>query len=413
MPNLIMQAEKCLQCKKPQCTAHCPVSTPIPHIVQLFKERKLHEAGKILFENNPLCAITSIVCPHEKNCAGNCVLSKKTEAVEFFALEQYIAKMYVDAFDETPPAWNGKRVGIIGAGPAGIAMAILLAKQGYRITLFDTTDQIGGVLRYGIPEFRLPKQILDRYDQILQKLGVQFRPNTTIGQSITIDDMFLDHYDCVFIATGTSRPNKLGLLGETLGHVHYAIDYLKSPERYHLGNNVAVIGAGNVALDAARMATRQGHTNTTIIFHLAEDEITGNNEEVRMALIDGVEFRCLCSTLRITDNEVLCATMEMEEDADGRRTYTENFDKLVSIPADSVIIALGQGPQAQYLHSMTDLQTTSRGLIEVDQEGKTSRPGVYAAGDIVTGPKTVIEAVALTKKIALLIDDYCFANSKK
>jgi len=410
MTTIIEQAERCLQCKKPSCSAKCPVHTPIPRAIALFQENRLREAGELLFANNPLSAVCATICPHENNCFGNCVLNKKGLPVEFFHIEQYISGFYLQTFKARPAEKNGKRVGVVGSGPAGIAMAILLASKGYAVTLFDKKEQIGGVLRYGIPEFRLPKAVLDRYDQILYEMGVKFRPNTPIGQSITVDDMMLDGYQAVFLATGTSRPNRLGLLGETLGHVHYAVDFLKSPDSYRLGDQVAVIGAGNVAMDAARMAVRKSScSRVCIIHHREEQDMTGSREEIAMARIDGVEFIHCCSTVRITPDQVICAQVDVTADGAGNRVFEENFGKLRQIPADTVIVALGQGPQADYLRSMAAVETTERGLIAINEDGSTSRPGVYAAGDIVTGPKTVVEAVAAAKHIAERIHAYLSA----
>jgi glutamate synthase (NADPH/NADH) small chain len=227
----------------PGCAKGCSVSTPVPQVLTLFLEGKLREAGELLFNNNPLSAVTSIVCPHDRNCKGHCVLGKKGQPIEFYKVEQYISGFYLETYQAPVIQKNGKRIGVVGAGPAGITASIILALKGYSITLFDAQDSIGGTLRYGIPEFRLPKSLLDYYKKILDSLGVKFRPNTRIGTNISAEDMFLDGYDAVFICTGTTRPNRFGLLGETLGHVHFAVDYLKSPDTYKLGKKVAIFGA--------------------------------------------------------------------------------------------------------------------------------------------------------------------------
>lgn len=406
MSTIILEAERCLKCKVPMCSKGCPVSTSIPQAFTLFLESRLREAGEMLFNNNPLSAVTSIVCPHEKNCAGHCVLGKKTQPVEFFRTEQYISQFYLETY--TPPqiAKNGKKVGIVGAGPAGITISIILALKGYGITLFEAMDGIGGALRYGIPTFRLPKNVLDSYKNILDSLGVMFRPNTRIGTNITADDMFLDGYDAVCIATGTGIPNRLGLLGETLGHVHFAVDYLKSPDSYRLGKNVAIIGAGNVALDAARTVIRKEHSTVTILHRLGEEEMTANKAEVEMALIDGVKFLHQCQAIRITDQFVKYARVEKIMAEDGSVRFEENLRDMSSVEADSVIIAIGQGPGADAV-SDERLKVDQSGLFDVDEYGKTSQEGVFAAGDVVTGPKTVVEAVAFAKKVANKIDEYC------
>ena len=253
MADIIKEAQRCLKCKKPLCKEGCPVKTDIPIIMQMFLDGKMDEAGSKLFDNNPLTAFCSLVCPHEKNCMGHCVLGRKGEPIKFYEIENYISTFYLEKARLEKPKTNPYRIGIIGAGPAGLTLAIILARRGYKITIIDSKDKIGGVLRYGIPEFRLPKALLDKLLLRMQELGIQFRPNTLIGPTITIDDMFTDGYQAIFIGTGVWNPNKLRIPGETLGNVHFAIDYLKNPDSYtQLGQKVLIIGAGNVAMDAAR-----------------------------------------------------------------------------------------------------------------------------------------------------------------
>jgi glutamate synthase (NADPH) small chain len=406
MSTIKSEAERCLKCKVPMCSKACPIATPVPQVFNLFLEGKLREAGEMLFNNNPLSAVTSIICPHEVNCLGHCVLGKKSQPVEFYKAEQYISGFYLDTFQPPPIVKNGKKVGVVGAGPAGMTMSIILALKGYSITLFESMDSIGGTLRYGIPEFRLPKSILDLYKKILDSLDVKFRPNTRIGVNITTEDMFMDGYNCVFICTGTGRPNRLGFLGETLGHVHYAIDYLKSPDAYKLGRKVAIIGAGNVAIDAARTAIRKGHSESTILYYKGEEDMKGNKAELEMAIIDGVKFLHHCQVVRITNDFVKCVKVEKSVAADGSVTFKEDFQSSFEVPADSVIIAIGQGPGADALSSGS-VEFTQKGLLQADESGRTSQEGVFAAGDIVTGPKTVVEAVAFAKKASATIEEYC------
>jgi len=372
----------------------------------LFLDGRLKEAGEMLFNNNPLSAVTSIICPHERNCTGHCALGKKSQPVEFYKAEQYISRFYLETFQPPLIEKNGKKVGVVGAGPAGMTMSIILALKGYSITLFEATDSIGGALRYGIPEFRLPKSILDLYKKILDSLDVKFRPNTRIGINITTEDMFLDGYDAIFICTGTGRPNRLGLLGETLGHVHFAIDYLKSPDAYKLGKKVAIVGAGNVAVDAARTAIRKEHSEATILHFMGEEEMTANKSEVEMAMIDGVKILHHCQAVRITNDFVKCVKVEKIIAEDGSVSFEEDFQSSFEVPADSVIIAIGQGPGADVV-SGGSVKVTQRGLLHVDEFGRTSQKGVFAAGDIVTGPKTVVEAVAFAKKASAKIEEYC------
>ena len=258
MKELLLDADRCFLCKNPRCRANCPIDTPIPEVISLFKEGKIHEAGEMLFENNPLSAICSVVCPHEDQCKGNCIRGIKSEPVRFCEMEELISNEYLDKihFENLPK--NKHSVAIIGGGPAGITLAFILARKGYKITIFDAHEKIGGVLRYGIPEYRLPNETIDKYEEKLLELGVVIRPNTLIGPVITVDKLLTDGYKAVFIGTGLWNPKPLNIKGESLGNVHYAIDYLKSPSVYRLGNKVVVIGAGNVAMDAARTAKRSG-----------------------------------------------------------------------------------------------------------------------------------------------------------
>lgn len=410
--SLPEEARRCLKCKKPRCSENCPVGTPIPQIMELFLQGKILEAGRILFENNPLSAVTSIVCPHERNCTGHCVLGSKDKPIEFYQIEQYISGFYLDTVRLTPPPSNGIRVAVIGAGPAGITLSICLALRGFQVTLVEAKEQLGGVLRFGIPDFRLPNNLVDKYDRILHDLGVKFKPNTFVGSSVTIDDMFMDGYKAVFVSVGTARPRKIGLLGETLGNVHYAIDYLRSPDSYHLGQKIVVIGAGNVAVDAARMAVRKNPgADVTIINNRREEDMTCNRHEMEMARIDGVKFLHLLSTVRVCDDSIICAKVIASENGDGTFGYEEQMTDTESIPVDTVIIAIGQGPQAAVVTD-AKIERNDRGLISVDSMGRTNRPGVFAAGDIVTGPKTVVEAVAYTMRVAEEISKYCLSDAE-
>ncbi|MCW4000757.1 MAG: FAD-dependent oxidoreductase [Candidatus Bathyarchaeota archaeon] len=406
MSTIKSEADRCLKCKVPGCAKGCPVSTPIPQVMALFLEGKLQQAGEILFNNNPLSAITSIVCPHDRNCKGHCILGKKGQPVEFYKIEQYVSRFYLETYQPPKVQKNGKKVAVVGAGPAGMTMSITLALKGYSVTLFEAMDSIGGAMRYGIPEFRLPRSIFEYYRSILDSLDVKFRPNTRIGTNFSTDDMFLDGYDAIFICTGTTRPNRFGLLGETLGHVHFAIDYLRSPEAYKLGRNVAILGAGNVAMDAARTAIRKQHAEATIINYRGPEDVKADRAEVEMAMIDGVKMIHHCQVVRIMENSVKCVKVEKTVAADGSECLREDFQSAFELPADSVIIAIGQGPGADVV-SVGGAKVTQRGLLAADEFGRTSQEGVFAAGDIVTGPRTVIEAVASAKKAAEMVEKYC------
>jgi len=392
------EANRCLKCKKPRCSENCPVHTPVPEVMNKFLEGKIEEAGQILFENNPLSAITSIVCPHDRNCCGNCVLGIKGAPVEFFRVEQYISRYYIDTMSISNIVKNGKKIAVVGSGPAGLTMSIIMAKKGYDVTIFEENSDIGGVLRYGIPSFRLSKEILDSYKNVLIKLGVKLRLNMKFGEGIDVDNLFFDGYKAVFLGIGVCRPNKLGLLGESLGNVHYAIDYLKSPKQFALGKNVVVVGAGNVAVDAARTAVRKNNARVIMLNRFDEKAITADKSELEFAMLDGVEIRNNIQVVRILENKVICVPVVKIENEDGSISYDEDFTTQIEIDTDSVILAIGQGPGAERTYGSIDL--TNRGLIKVDEFGQTSQKNVWAAGDIVTGARTVVESVANTLHVA-------------
>ena len=409
--ELMSEANRCLKCKVPRCKKGCPISTDIPTIMSIFLEGKEHEAGKILFENNPLSAICSIVCPHENNCYGNCVLGIKQTPISFYKIEQYVSGKYIKECELNPPEKNGMNIAVIGAGPAGISMSILMAQKGFRVTLMEAQEQIGGVLRYGIPDFRLPREKVDAYRDVLRRLGVSVKPNCHIGSNLLLEDMFIDGYDAIFLAVGTAKPNRLGLLGETLGHVHFAIDYLKAPKSYELGKKVIVIGAGNVAMDVARTAKRQeGVEKVILLNNRREEDVTATKAEYSETLEEGVECLHLMSVLRITDEGLIAVEVDAIQ-TDNGIIYEENMSKKHNIEADSVILAIGQGPSS-VLSEKAQIATTLRGLFVVNEDGMTNIPGVFAAGDVVSGPKTVVEAVAHTKKVAEQMIKYCYEKNK-
>ena len=405
--KLLTEASRCLKCKIPRCKNCCPILTDIPRIINLFLEGNEQEAGRVLFENNPLSSICSIVCPHESNCYGNCVLGVKQEPISFYRIEQYLSGKYIQDFEPELPEKNGMKIAVIGAGPAGISMSIFMAQKGFSVTLMEQQDQIGGVLRYGIPEFRLPKEKVDVYKDLLKKLGVVIKPNCHIGSNLLVEDMLIDGYDAIFIAVGTAKPNRLGLLGETLGHVHFAIDFLKSPEAYDLGGTVAVIGAGNVAMDVARTTVRKSGVERVILLNnRREEDVTATKVEYAETLADGVECMHLISVLRITEDGLVAVDVDAVSSENGI-AYEENMLSCHNIKADSVILAIGQGPASAFSEK-AQINTTLRGLFAVNENGMTNIPGVFAAGDVVSGPKTVVEAVAYTKKVAEQMMKYCY-----
>ncbi len=411
MADILSEAQRCLKCKKPFCKEGCPVKTDIPIIMQMFLDGKMEEAGEKLFENNPLSALCSLICPHEKNCMGHCILNRKGAPIKFFEVENYISTFYLEKARLAPAVQNGHMVGIIGGGPAGLTLAIILAKRGYNVTIIDSKDKIGGVLRYGIPEFRLPKSLLDKLLIRMNELGIKFRPNTLIGPTITIDDMFEDGYDAIFIGTGVWRPNRLRIPGETLGNVHFAIDYLKNPDSYtSLGDHVVIIGAGNVAMDAARTIVRKSNAKVDVIFFRGREEVTALDEEVNLALVDGIKFNYYLNTIKIEEDGIIVEPVLKIENEDGSIEYKNDTEHPYKINSSSVIIAIGQGAQTNIVKNSKNIDTNQKGLIQTDEKGATTRPGVYAAGDVVSGAKTVVAAVEATKKAADEIDNYIRAK---
>lgn len=391
---------------EPDCTKGCPVATPIRDAIRLLLESRIPDAGKLLLENNPLSIICCRVCPQENQCEGHCVLGRKGSPVHISAIEQYISDYYLNIYKPKVSKNFKGRVAIIGSGPAGLTIAFTLAQRDYDVTIFEQNDQVGGILRYGIPEFRLPKSVLDRLTQKLYEMGIKIKPNTTIGANITVDDLFRDDFKAVFIGTGVWRPSKLNVKGESLGHVHYAIEYLRNPNVYNLGKKVAVIGAGNVAMDVARTAFRHGAQEVNILCYKDESTITAREHEVEYAKIDGAEFIFNKSAVEFVDGGIMLADTEIIIDENNNEIVRPipGTEKLYE--CDSVIVAISQGPRAVIVSSTKGIEVNERGLVKTDEIGRTSRKGVFASGDVVTGAKTVVEAVRISKIVANAIDDY-------
>ncbi len=392
--HIVDEANRCLNCKRPMCQQGCPVHTPIPQVIQMFKENRVMEAGEMLFENNPMSVICSIVCNHEKQCAGSCVLGRKGNPVHFSSIETYISDTYLDRMEIKKPEKKSKKVAVIGAGPAGMTVAILLAKKGYPVTIFEWKDKIGGIVQYGIPEFRLPKQILERYRKQMIELGIQIRPNTTIGAVLKIDDLLRDGYASIFVGTGVWKARNLGIEGECLGNVHFGIDYLASPKAYDLGEKVAIIGMGNAAMDVARTALRNGAKQVTL--YARGKRIAANSHEVSYAQLDGAEFVFGKEIKRITEKGPVFATSILDEN--NKVIGCEDDEEQVE--ADSTIISISQGPRRKLVRTTVGLEASDKGLLLVDENGMTTKEGVFAAGDVVHGSKTVVHAVQGAKLAA-------------
>lgn len=395
------EANRCLGCKVPQCQKGCPISTPIPEVIKLLKANKLDEAGKMLFENNPLTTVCSLVCNHENQCEGHCVLGRKGAPVHFSTIESYISTTYANKMTQGPAPSIGMRAAIIGSGPAGLTIAVILARYGYDVTIFEGKDKVGGVLRYGIPEFRLPKSVLDDFKyRHLDLKGIKFRPNTHIGGAIGIDDLFRDGYKAIFVGTGVWKPNALHIKGETLGNVHFGINYLNNPDSYQLGKRVIVIGAGNAAMDVARTAIRKGVQELTC-FSITK-QVAASKHEFSYAQLEGVQFEYNMAPVEIKDDGVIFKDVIENEDG----TFTDVPDSTHFFPADSVIISISQGPQNRIVNTTQGLAADKRGLLVADETGHTTRPGIFASGDVVNGARTVVEAVAHSKIVAESMHQY-------
>lgn len=410
MKELRLEADRCLLCKNARCKSNCPISTEIPEVIRLFKEGKLDEAGEILFENNPLSAVCAIVCPHEDQCKGNCIRGIKGEPIPFCEMEEFISLKYLKNVKLEKVGNRDERIAIIGAGPAGITLSIILARKGFKVTLFDAHEKIGGVLRYGIPEYRLHNSIIDRYEEILIELGVKIRPNTLIGPVLTLDKLFFDGYKAVFIGTGVWNPKTLNIKGESLGNVHYAIDYLKSPNVYNLGKKVAVIGAGNVAMDAARVAKRNGAEEVYILYRKGFENMPCTRAELEEAKEDDVNFELFKAPIELTEQGVKYIETKNEVSEDGKVSTITIEGTEGMFECDSVIIAVSQSPRKNIVANTTGLDTNKWGLLLTDDKGHTTRNGVFASGDVVTGANTVVHAVSYAKIVAESIEEYCNNN---
>ncbi|MBQ3756731.1 MAG: NAD(P)-dependent oxidoreductase [Oscillospiraceae bacterium] len=398
--HIVNEANRCLNCKKPMCQQGCPVHTPIPQVIQLFKENRLMEAGEILFNNNPMSAVCSIVCNHEKQCAGNCIRGRKDTPVHFSSIENYISEMYLDRMKVVKPAPKDKKVAVIGCGPAGMTVAITLAMQGYPVTIFEWKGKIGGLLQYGIPEFRLHKGLLDIYQERMEEMGITIRTNTTIGSVLMINELFRDGYASIFIGTGAELPRTLGIEGESLGNVLFGLNYLANPKGHKLGERIAVIGMGNAAMDVARTALRNG--TRYVKMYARSKHVTASSHEIQYAELDGAEFVYGMQIQKITEKGPVFK----------RSIFDENDnvigceDELILEEADSTIISISQVPRAKLARTTEGLELTDRGLLKVDENYMTTRPGVFGAGDVITGAKTVVHAVDGAKKAAAAMVQY-------
>lgn len=420
------EALRCLQCRKPLCVTGCPVGVNIPEFVRMVAEGRFEEAGERLRQDNALPAVCGRVCPQEEQCERLCVLSRKTDPLSIGRLERFAADRTQAASDGATVPPTGRRVAIIGSGPAGLTVAGDLVRLGHSVTVFEALHEVGGVLVYGIPEFRLPKSILRVEVQALRDLGVAFEVNAVVGRTVSIDDLFEEGYDAVFIGTGAGLPHFLDIPGEDLNGVYSANEFLtrinlmrayRFPEfdsPVKVGRRTAVIGGGNTAMDAVRTARRVGAERAMLLYRRSRAEMPARAEEVQHAEEEGIEFVTLVAPTRFIGDEegwltgVEVVRMELEEpDASGRRRPVPVEGSEYVIEVETAVIAVGNEANSSALSGTTGIQMNPRGLIATDPEtGSTSRPGVFAGGDIVTGGATVILAMGAGRKAARAIHEY-------
>ncbi|MGI6463882.1 MAG: NADPH-dependent glutamate synthase [Candidatus Scatomorpha sp.] len=429
----VAEANRCLNCKNAPCVAGCPVNIQIPEFISKIKERDYEGAYNIITQSSSLPAVCGRVCPQETQCEQLCTLAKKFESVGIGRLERFVADWHNEHSKEkakAPPS-NGHRVAIIGSGPSGLTCAGDLAKKGYSVTIFEALHKAGGVLIYGIPEFRLPESILEKEVDILKDLGVDIETNVIIGRTLTIDELFEMGYEAVFIGSGAGLPSFLNIPGESYTGVYSANEYLTRSNLMRAyeedsitpiskGGKVAVVGGGNVAMDAARTALRLGAENVYIVYRRSMEELPARKEEVEHAEEEGIEFRLLCNPVEIVGYKnpddpydpkngsvcgIRCVKMELgEADASGRRRPVEIPGSEFTLDVNTVVVAIGTSPNPLIKSTTEGLEVNKRGGIIIDESGLTSRENIYAGGDAVTGAATVISAMGAGKVAAEAID---------
>ncbi len=421
------EADRCLMCKNPQCVTNCPAEIDIPGFIRKIADGKHLEAARILRASSALPAVCGRVCPQESQCELSCVLGKKFQPVAIGRLERFASDyaLFEEELPLPPPASpTGKRVAVVGAGPAGITVAGDLVKLGHDVTLLEALHEPGGVLVYGIPEFRLPKKIVRLELEVLGRLGVKLVNNFIVGRTATVDEL-LQEYDAVFLGNGAGAPSFLNIPGENLNGVYSASEYLTRcnlMKAYQFpdhttpvisGKNVAVFGGGNVAMDAVRMSLRLGAEKGTIFYRRSRKEMPARLEEIENAEEEGVKFKYLVNPVRFIGNEhnwvtgVECLRMELgEPDSSGRRRPIPVKGSEFIVDVDTVVVAIGQNANPIVASTATGVETNRRGYFIADEEGRCTKPGVFAGGDIVTGAATVILAIGAGKKAARAIHQY-------
>ena len=425
MQMALDEASRCLHCKHKPCVNGCPVNINIPDFIKMITEENFEGAYQVISENSSLPAVCGRVCPQESQCESKCVRGIKTEPVAIGRLERFVADYHNEHSTEKiqKPESNGHKVAVIGSGPSGLTCAGDLAKLGYEVTIFEALHTAGGVLQYGIPEFRLPKAIVNKEVDNLRDLGVDVETNMVIGRVLSIDELMEDGYEAVFIGSGAGLPRFMNIPGENLKGVYSANEFLTRVnlmKAYKEGSTtpimhakrVAVVGGGNVAMDAARSALRLGAEEVNIIYRRSDAELPARAEEVHHAKEEGIIFRTLTNPVEILGDDddavtgIKCVEMELgEPDASGRRRPIVKEGSEFTIPMDCVIMSIGTSPNPLIKSTTEGLDTQKWGGIIADEDGLTSRPFVYAGGDAVTGAATVILAMGAGKKAAAAIDE--------
>ncbi len=420
------EALRCIDCKNPRCVQACPVKVKIPEFIKLLLEDSLDEAFEKIYEDNILPSICGRVCPQESQCEGACILTIKGESVNIGALERFVGDygMEHNLADKPVKDTNGIKVAVVGSGPAGLANAASLRKKGYEVTIYEALHDYGGVLKYGIPDFRLPKDIVTSEINNLEKMGVKFIKNAVIGKSITIEQLMKEEgYKSIFIGSGAGLPSSLGIPGENLSGVYYANEFLTrvnlmksravpdSLTPMKLGDNVAVVGGGNVAMDAARTAKRLGAKNVFILYRRDKTSLPARLDEIHHAEQEGIDFRLLENPVELTGEDRIVKEVKVEKmklgepDTSGRRRPLPTGE-YATYPIDNIIISIGQKPNPIIKDNTMGLDTQPWGGIVTDEYLMTSIPGVFAGGDVVTGAATVILAMGAGKDAAHHMHEY-------
>ena len=433
LDEALLEASRCLGCKKPRCVEHCPVSLQIPQFIAQLRDGNLAEAARIIAQDSSLPSVCGRVCPQETQCEGSCILGVKGESVAIGKLERFVGDWSIEhGAEATAPApSNGRKVAVVGSGPAGLACAADLAKMGYEVKIFEALHKAGGVLQYGIPEFRLPKdKVVAREIENVLRLGVRIETDVIVGHTVTVDSLLDEEgYSAVFIGSGAGLPRFMGIPGENLNGVVSANEFLTRAnlmkaydDTYdtpiYVGRRVVVVGGGNVAMDAVRTAARLG-AEAHIVYRRSEAELPARAEEVHHAKQEGIEFRMLTNPVEVLGDEkgwvrgLRCVRMELgEPDASGRRSPVAVEGSEFEIGCDVVIMALGTSPNPLIASTTRGLETNRRGCLVADEvHGQTSREGIFAGGDAVTGAATVILAMGAGRRAARAIDEYVRAKS--